>query len=163
MTWNYRVIDHDELKSRRYFAIHEVYYDERGIEKGVTENPIHLASDTVEELKQDITLIQRAFTKLPLKWSWVSKPLAERQAMDNIRPASGTKDHDAAPPCPRCGGVRYWSDYWTDELVAICVACRADVLAFTGSHEEESRSGMVRHGERRTRFGWQSVRASRRK
>lgn len=35
----------------------------------------------------------------------------------------GTKDGDPAPPCPYCGGPRSWSDYWTDEFIAICVEC----------------------------------------
>jgi hypothetical protein len=35
----------------------------------------------------------------------------------------GTKDHDPAPPCPIDGSERYWSDYWTDELVPICIVC----------------------------------------
>lgn len=36
----------------------------------------------------------------------------------------GTKNHDLASPCPKCGAARYWSDYWTDELTPICVPCR---------------------------------------
>lgn len=39
----------------------------------------------------------------------------------------GTKNHDLAPPCPKCGSDRYWSDYWTDELTPICVPCRRPV------------------------------------
>lgn len=41
----------------------------------------------------------------------------------------GTKDHDPAPSCPKCGGRRYWSDYFTDELTPICVSCRAPHIA----------------------------------
>lgn len=37
----------------------------------------------------------------------------------------GTKDHDPATPCPQCDGPRYWSDYFTEKLTPICVACRA--------------------------------------
>lgn len=32
---------------------------------------------------------------------------------------------DPAPQCPVCSGPRYWSDYWTDQLVALCVRCEA--------------------------------------
>lgn len=49
--------------------------------------------------------------------------------MSETRPVEvappGIKDHDPAPPCPACSGERYWSDYWTDEFVAICVPCIA--------------------------------------
>ena len=43
---------------------------------------------------------------------------------DEIAP-EGTYDHAPAPPCPECRGERYWSDYWTDEFIAICVPCTA--------------------------------------
>ncbi|MBI4686936.1 MAG: hypothetical protein HY756_04030 [Nitrospirae bacterium] len=36
MVWNYRVIEHD-----RFFAIHEVYYNDKGDITAISEDPMH--------------------------------------------------------------------------------------------------------------------------
>jgi hypothetical protein len=45
------------------------------------------------------------------------------QAVSDEKAPPGTKCDDAAPPCPDCGSERYWSDYFTDELIPMCVTC----------------------------------------
>jgi len=49
MTWNYRIIKHDKTKNV-YFAVHEVYYDEKGSVKGWTEDPIDIVGDSKQEI-----------------------------------------------------------------------------------------------------------------
>jgi len=57
MTWNYRIIKHDSEK-RSYFAIHEVFYNNKGEITSWTENPI----DIVGESKVDIKSILKQMT-----------------------------------------------------------------------------------------------------
>lgn len=61
MTWNHRVIRHRIRKSiidggvdEYWFGIHEVYYDESGKPDMVTEEPIQVIGDNLEELKQTL-------------------------------------------------------------------------------------------------------------
>jgi len=57
MTWNYRIIEHDS-ENRSYFAIHEVFYNNKGEITSFTENPI----DIVGESKIDIKNILKQMT-----------------------------------------------------------------------------------------------------
>ena len=57
MTWNYRIIKNDSGK-RSYFAIHEVFYNDKGKITNGTENPI----DIVGENKVDIRSILKQMT-----------------------------------------------------------------------------------------------------
>lgn len=61
MSWNYRVIktDHEEP----VFVIHEVYYDENGLVKSWSEDPMHPLGESPEELKQDVKLMQAALDR----------------------------------------------------------------------------------------------------
>lgn len=64
MTWNYRVIKTKQIIDKIEhitYAIHEVYYDENGQVESWTENPVYLASESVNELKQDLLYIKKAF------------------------------------------------------------------------------------------------------
>ncbi len=49
MTWNYRVIEDKEN-----FRIHEVYYNDAGEITAISEDPIVLEGETLEELKDDL-------------------------------------------------------------------------------------------------------------
>jgi hypothetical protein len=65
-TWNHRVIDHGEFDDHgiygvgRYLAIHEVYYDADGKPKMMTEAPISIAGETLEELGETLDRMKRA-------------------------------------------------------------------------------------------------------
>ena len=50
MTWNYRIIKHDTEK-RNYFAIHEVFYDNKGKITSWTENPIDIVGESKAYIK----------------------------------------------------------------------------------------------------------------
>ena len=51
MTCNYRIIQHD-TKKPVYFAIHEVFYGDKGKPEGWTAEPIDIVGDSVKEVMQ---------------------------------------------------------------------------------------------------------------
>ena len=55
MTWNYRIIYHDEGK-HPYFAIHEVFYNELGKVTNWTTDPIDVSGESQLEVTK--TLMQ---------------------------------------------------------------------------------------------------------
>jgi ribosomal protein S3 len=57
MTWNYRIIKHGSAK-HNHFAIHEVFYDDKGKITNWTERPI----DIIGESKADIKRILKQMT-----------------------------------------------------------------------------------------------------
>ncbi|MBI2009336.1 hypothetical protein HYS84_02900 [Candidatus Saccharibacteria bacterium] len=76
MHWNYRIIEHDKSKPA-YFAVHEVYYDEKGNIEGWTEDPINVVGDNKTEVTMIIQHIS-ADTKRPiLKESELEKNLSK--------------------------------------------------------------------------------------
>ncbi len=62
MIWNYRVIEHD-----RFFAIHEVYYNDKGEITAISEDPIAPAGETLDELKGALKYYQQAVKRPILK------------------------------------------------------------------------------------------------
>ena len=53
MTWNYRIIHHDQ-DDPEWFGLHEVYYDGAGRVEGWTEAPVEFVADTREEMLGDL-------------------------------------------------------------------------------------------------------------
>lgn len=70
MSWNYRIIKTKwklkNLKGNGY-AIHEVYYDEKGRPTSWSAEPQYLCAETKEQLMGDIVLIRQAFRKPTLE------------------------------------------------------------------------------------------------
>jgi hypothetical protein len=62
MTWNYRVIENEEM-----FQIHEVYYNEAGEITAISENPVAPAGESLEELAKDLEHYAEALKKPVLK------------------------------------------------------------------------------------------------
>lgn len=62
MIWNYRVIEHD-----KFFAIHEVYYNDKGKITAISEDPMHPHGNNLEELKGDMEYFFQAFSRPVLK------------------------------------------------------------------------------------------------
>jgi hypothetical protein len=56
MTWDYRIIKHDTVKSG-HFAIHEVYYDDKGNVEAWTEEPIEIIGSSKSEIVKDMEYI----------------------------------------------------------------------------------------------------------
>ncbi len=61
MFWNYRV-----LKREGTYGIYEVYYDEKGIPRYCSEDPIKIEEESVDELVDVFYLIKKAFQKTVL-------------------------------------------------------------------------------------------------
>lgn len=62
MIWNYRVIEHD-----RFFAIHEVYYNDKGNITAISEDPIAPAGKSLKELKGSLKYYLQAMNRPILK------------------------------------------------------------------------------------------------
>jgi hypothetical protein len=60
MHWNYRVIQKDNGVD-----VHEVYYNKSGEICMMTENPVQLKSDTVEDLVIELNMILKDVQKYP--------------------------------------------------------------------------------------------------
>ena len=82
MTWNYRVIKSIDQTGEVNFGIHEVYYDENNIPHSCTAEPIVLTAESIEDLKADLELINKAF----------SKPVLEMLYFDNMSKNSTLND-----------------------------------------------------------------------
>ena len=90
MTWNYRII-HRYLRSEispdeiEHYGIHEVYYDE-GNESicGYTEEPIPLCTDSLEELKDDLLNITKAFDESVLEYGKITREELNELEKDGI-------------------------------------------------------------------------------
>tara|TARA_B100000470_G_scaffold207198_1_gene183086 strand:+ start:80 stop:472 length:393 start_codon:yes stop_codon:yes gene_type:complete len=73
MSWNYRVIEHEEEDSNdvtlgdSYVQIHEVYYDDEGDPLWMTQEACAPFGDNDIELAAEILLIQKALEKPILK------------------------------------------------------------------------------------------------
>ena len=75
MTWNYRIIEHDTEK-RSYFAIHEVFYNNKGKITSFTENPI----DIVGESEVDIKSILKQ-----MNFDTVTPTLKESEILESLK------------------------------------------------------------------------------
>lgn len=62
MSWNYRVVKQDDHGTPLY-GIYEVYYNDVGKANGVTESPIRIYEESVDDLKKTLILIEEALTK----------------------------------------------------------------------------------------------------
>jgi len=64
MTWNYRVVKKRyEDTELVFFGIHEVYYDEEGKPNLVTQEPIDVSGESVEDLLDIYETMKEAFRK----------------------------------------------------------------------------------------------------
>lgn len=54
MTWNHRVVKKTYPSGEESYGIHEVFYNEKGEIYAYTENPIDLACETLDSLKEYI-------------------------------------------------------------------------------------------------------------
>ncbi len=82
MTWNYRLVKRPVGDDGHFaYAIHEAYYNADGEVWGLTENPVQLSADHINELKIDWLMLMEAFKAPVLNY-------------DDIR------GNDAEPPFP---------------------------------------------------------------
>lgn len=64
VSWNYRIILHDDNKEP-WYAIHEVYYDEDDNITNFSCDPMHPLGETKGELIQDIKYMLKDARKYP--------------------------------------------------------------------------------------------------
>jgi hypothetical protein len=65
MSWNYRVTYRPKEPLLGY-QIREVFYDENGVVKFYTVNPVSAFGDLPEELEKDLNMMADALNKEPL-------------------------------------------------------------------------------------------------
>ena len=69
MTWNYRILEHKDLDGSSWFAIHEVYYDDKGNPVACTEGPCSAHGEDTETLTTDMSYMMEALKKPALLYS----------------------------------------------------------------------------------------------
>lgn len=69
MSWNYRIIRHtntNEVGGEPFwFAIHEVYYNDKGEENGWTKDPITFVGDSPDEIVRSLRMALSDALKYP--------------------------------------------------------------------------------------------------
>ena len=72
MTWNYRIVKHDTGKTA-YFAVHEVFYDDKGKVTNWTADPIDIVGDNKSEVVKTLKQMTSDITTPVLKESELLK------------------------------------------------------------------------------------------
>lgn len=85
MTWNYRIVKH-VTGGTEWFGIHEVYYDDDGKPRAMTEEPVRMDAETVDDLIHAIEHVlddarNHPVFEPPAEWSAVK--LADTNKEDN--------------------------------------------------------------------------------
>lgn len=69
MSWNYRITEKNGT-----YGIHEVYYNDEGEPNAISEEAVTLGMlETLEDLKGDLELINRALTKPVISYYSIAK------------------------------------------------------------------------------------------
>ena len=61
--WNHRVVRHSPEEGDIYYGIHEVYYDDEGNVLFLTESPVEVWGEDVDDLIKGYTNMSKAFDK----------------------------------------------------------------------------------------------------
>jgi hypothetical protein len=90
MRWNYRVIRHTGVSAESaYFAIHEVFYDEKDEPASCTSKSIDVSGETVEEMRSSLQRMLQALDKPILDYNMFEKISSIEDFMDNTDAQSG--------------------------------------------------------------------------
>ncbi len=84
MTWNYRIIKHDAEKPS-YFAVHEVFYNDKGKITSWTENPIDIIGQSNNDIKSILKRIILDIKRPTLKESELVESL-------KVNPSKNTRN-----------------------------------------------------------------------
>jgi hypothetical protein len=83
MSWNYRVVEHDQPGSTdKSFGIHEVYYDDMGRVEAWTERAVGVTAYSVEGLAEEMEIMREALGKPVLIEKELLREIAERKSTD---------------------------------------------------------------------------------
>ncbi len=74
MSWNYRIIKR-KWKKGVTFGIHEVYYDKDGQPTAWSTNPRDPHGETLDELRRDFDMMEKAFDHFPIDEAKLEKSL----------------------------------------------------------------------------------------
>ena len=81
--WNYRIVRKkhirqdpgtQEEKESFSYGIHEAYYDKAGKVGAITENPVELSGETIEELRHSWVMMAEAFGQPLLDYDNIPEP-----------------------------------------------------------------------------------------
>lgn len=67
MSWNYRVVRHVD-KGERWYAIHEVYYNDKALIYAISKDPVYPHGTSPSELRKDMALMQKALDRPPIAY-----------------------------------------------------------------------------------------------
>ncbi len=83
MTWNHRVIrrTHPQWK-RPYFAVHEVFYDEDDVPYLVTQEPVDVGGESLDEVRQSLEMMAAALEKPVIDMSYFDELYREQAVLD---------------------------------------------------------------------------------
>lgn len=76
MTWDYRIIEHDG-KDESYFAIHEVYYSDKGEIETWTADPINITGDSAKDVTKILQTMLKDIKRPVLKESELEKKIGK--------------------------------------------------------------------------------------
>ncbi len=97
MSWNYRVIKHDEEDDENvYYGLHEVYYDEHQIINGWTEEAL-IVGDTKKEIK---TVLKMMLVDVKRHEVLIYSELSNKQTISDIlirRISKHYEEHNKQP------------------------------------------------------------------
>ena len=65
MTWNYRIIYHDDDEIQPYYGLHEVFYSKKGKIKFWTKEP-DVVGESVKDIKQQLKMMLKDVKKSPV-------------------------------------------------------------------------------------------------
>ena len=66
MTWNYRIVKKTDTTGEASYAIHEAYYDAKGVVRTITEDPVCVDGATLDELNATWMQLAEAWSDVPL-------------------------------------------------------------------------------------------------
>ncbi len=87
MTWNYRLVKKslpDSEHEHFTYGIHEVYYNEDGTAWGVTEDPVDMSAEHLNELKIQWDMLIEAFGRPVIEYDEFCKNVADPAFECNI-------------------------------------------------------------------------------
>lgn len=63
MSWNHRILAHEDHKKEIYLVIHDVYYNEKNIPDGYSENGVTIGGETLKDIKWTLSKMKECLKK----------------------------------------------------------------------------------------------------
>ena len=92
MTWNYRVVRSRLKDGGDWYAVHVAYYDKTGRVTHITQKPVTIEGESVEELTGDLVTIKMDARRRPvLDLDELKKQWKKDRATSSTLPHGGEK------------------------------------------------------------------------